>query len=268
MTTRSPVTVTQLSAMKDRGERISCLTVYDYSFAHILEQAGVDILLVGDSLGMVIQGHETTLPVSMADVLYHTQCVSRGCNDALVIADMPFGSYQGSPQSAFENAVRLVGEGGAHMVKIEGGTAMAETVTFLVDRGIPVCGHIGLTPQSVNQLGGFRVQGREEPAAEALRRDARNLAEAGASLLIIEAIPAQLAKSITDSVSIPTVGIGAGPDTDGQVLVLYDVLGLFPRKSPKFSKDFLEGKGSVLEAVKVFVEDVRARRFPGPEHSF
>lgn len=268
MTTRSPVTVTQLSAMKDRGERISCLTVYDYSFAHILEQAGVDILLVGDSLGMVIQGHETTLPVSMADVLYHTQCVSRGCNDALVIADMPFGSYQGSPQSAFENAVRLVGEGGAHMVKIEGGTAMAETVTFLVDRGIPVCGHIGLTPQSVNQLGGFRVQGREEPAAEALRRDARNLAEAGASLLIIEAIPAQLAKSITDSVSIPTVGIGAGPDTDGQVLVLYDVLGLFPRKSPKFSKDFLEGKGSVLEAVKGFVENVRARRFPGPEHSF
>ena len=247
---------------------ISCLTVYDYSFAHILEQAGVDILLVGDSLGMVIQGHETTLPVSMADVLYHTQCVSRGCNDALVIADMPFGSYQGSPQSAFENAVRLVGEGGAHMVKIEGGTAMAETVTFLVDRGIPVCGHIGLTPQSVNQLGGFRVQGREESAAEELRRDARNLAEAGASLLIIEAIPAQLAKSITDSVSIPTVGIGAGPDTDGQVLVLYDVLGLFPRKSPKFSKDFLEGKGSVLEAVKVFVGDVRARRFPGPEHSF
>ena len=268
MTTRPPITVTQLFAMKDRGERISCLTVYDYSFAHILEQAGVDILLVGDSLGMVIQGHETTLPVSMADVLYHTQCVSRGCNDALVIADMPFGSYQGSPQSAFENAVRLVGEGGAHMVKIEGGTAMAETVTFLVDRGIPVCGHIGLTPQSVNQLGGFRVQGREESAAEALRRDARNLAEAGASLLIIEAIPAQLAKSITDSVSIPTVGIGAGPDTDGQVLVLYDVLGLFPRKSPKFSKDFLEGKGSVLEAVKVFVEDVRARRFPGPEHSF
>ena len=268
MTTRSPVTVAQLSAMKDRGERISCLTVYDYSFAHILEQAGVDILLVGDSLGMVIQGHETTLPVSMADVLYHTQCVSRGCNDALVIADMPFGSYQGSPQSAFENAVRLVGEGGAHMVKIEGGTAMAETVTFLVDRGIPVCGHIGLTPQSVNQLGGFRVQGREEPATEALRRDARNLAEAGASLLIIEAIPAQLAKSITDSVSIPTVGIGAGPDTDGQVLVLYDVLGLFPRKSPKFSKDFLEGKGSVLEAVKGFVENVRARRFPGPEHSF
>ena len=268
MTTRSSVTVAQLSAMKDRGERISCLTVYDYSFAHILEQAGVDILLVGDSLGMVIQGHETTLPVSMADVLYHTQCVSRGCNDALVVADMPFGSYQGSPQSAFENAVRLVGEGGAHMVKIEGGTAMAETVTFLVDRGIPVCGHIGLTPQSVNQLGGFRVQGREEPAAEALRRDARNLTEAGASLLIIEAIPAQLAKSITDSVSIPTVGIGAGPDTDGQVLVLYDVLGLFPRKSPKFSKDFLEGKGSVLEAVKVFVEDVRARRFPGPEHSF
>ena len=268
MTTRSPVTVAQLSAMKRRGERISCLTVYDYSFAHILEQAGVDILLVGDSLGMVIQGHETTLPVSMGDVVYHTQCVSRGCNDALVIAYMPFGSYQGSPQSAFENAVRLVGEGGAHMVKIEGGVVMAETVTFLVDRGIPVCGHIGLTPQSVNQLGGFRVQGREESAAEALRCDARNLEEAGASLLIIEAIPAQLAKSITDSLSIPTVGIGAGPDTDGQVLVLYDVLGLFPRKSPKFSKDFLEGKGSVLEAVKVFVEDVRARRFPGPEHSF
>lgn len=254
--------------MKSRGERISMLTVYDYSFAHILDEAGVEILLVGDSLGMVIQGHPTTLPVRLDDVVYHTQCVSRGCKNALVIADMPFGSFQGSPQSAFDSAARLMGEGNAQMVKIEGGAVMVETVAFLVDRGIPVCGHLGLTPQSVNQFGGFRVQGREEWAAEQLRKDARILRDAGASVLILEAVPSGLARDITRSVDVPIVGIGAGPDTDGQILVLYDVLGIYPKKSPKFSKNYLEGTGSVAGAVSAFVEDVRSGQFPGPEHSF
>tara|TARA_Y100001960_G_scaffold326317_1_gene410344 strand:+ start:285 stop:1091 length:807 start_codon:yes stop_codon:yes gene_type:complete len=268
MARNSSITVAEISAMKNRGERISCLTVYDYSFAEILDKAGVEILLVGDSLGMVIQGHATTLPTTMNDVVYHTQCVSRGCRNALLIADMPFGSFQGSPQTAFENAVRLMGEGGAHMVKIEGGAVMNETVAFLSERGIPVCGHLGLTPQSVNQFGGFRVQGRQPSAAEELWRDAQSLDEAGVSLLVLEAMPSNLAKEITGSISTPTIGIGAGPHTDGQVLVLYDVLGIYPKKSPKFSKDFLEGKGSVAEAIMAFVGDVRAGRFPGPEHSF
>ena len=254
--------------MKVRGERISCLTVYDYSFAHILDRAGVEILLVGDSLGMVVQGHPTTLPVSLDDVVYHTQCVSRGCENALVIADMPFGSFQGSPQSAFDSAARLMSEGKAQMVKIEGGAVMATTVAFLVDRGIPVCGHLGLTPQSVNQLGGFRVQGRQASAAEQLRQDAQSLQDAGASVLVLEAVPSGLAREITQSIKIPTIGIGAGPDTDGQVLVLYDLLGIYPQKSPKFSKNFLDGAGSVSGAVKTFVEDVRSGQFPGPEHSF
>ncbi len=254
--------------MKVRGERISCLTVYDYSFAHILDRAGVEILLVGDSLGMVVQGHATTLPVSLDDVVYHTQCVARGCENALVIADMPFGSFQGSPQSAFDSAARLMGEGKAQMVKIEGGAVMAETVAFLVDRGIPVCGHLGLTPQSVNQLGGFRVQGRQASAAEQLRQDAQSLQDAGASVLVLEAVPSGLAREITQSIKIPTIGIGAGPDTDGQVLVLYDLLGIYPQKSPKFSKNFLDRAGSVSGAVKAFVEDVRSGQFPGPEHSF
>jgi 3-methyl-2-oxobutanoate hydroxymethyltransferase len=268
MSSKSPISITELSAMKSRGERISMLTVYDYSFAHILDEAGVEILLVGDSLGMVIQGHPTTLPVRLDDVVYHTQCVSRGCKNALVIADMPFGSFQGSPQSAFDSAARLMGEGNAQMVKIEGGAVMVETVAFLVDRGIPVCGHLGLTPQSVNQFGGFRVQGREEWAAEQLRKDARILRDAGASVLILEAVPSGLARDITRSVDVPIVGIGAGPDTDGQILVLYDVLGIYPKKSPKFSKNYLEGTGSVAGAVSAFVEDVRSGQFPGPEHSF
>jgi len=268
MAGKSPITTTELSVMKVRGERISCLTVYDYSFAHILDRAGVEILLVGDSLGMVVQGHPTTLPVSLEDVVYHTQCVSRGCENALVIADMPFGSFQGSPQSAFDSAARLMSEGKAQMVKIEGGAVMATTVAFLVDRGIPVCGHLGLTPQSVNQLGGFRVQGRQASAAEQLRQDAQSLQDAGASVLVLEAVPSGLAREITQSIKIPTIGIGAGPDTDGQVLVLYDLLGIYPQKSPKFSKNFLDGAGSVSGAVKTFVEDVRSGQFPGPEHSF
>tara|TARA_Y100000588_G_C14205040_1_gene904298 strand:- start:779 stop:1585 length:807 start_codon:yes stop_codon:yes gene_type:complete len=268
MASKSPITITELSAMKARGERICCLTVYDYSFAHMLDRAGVEILLVGDSLGMVIQGHPTTLPVRIDDAVYHTQCVARGCENALLIADMPFGSFQGDPQTAFDSAARLMGEGQAHMVKIEGGVVMAETVAFLVDRGVPVCGHLGLTPQSVNQLGGFRVQGRQESVADQLRQDAQSLQDAGASVLVLEAVPSGLAKEITQSLRIPTIGIGAGPDTDGQVLVLYDLLGIYPEKSPKFSKNFLDGAGSVSGAVEAFIEDVRSGQFPGPEHSF
>ena len=208
------------------------------------------------------------LPVSLDDAVYHTQCVARGCENALLIADMPFGSFQGDPQSAFDSAARLMGEGQAHMVKIEGGAVMAETVAFLVDRGVPVCGHLGLTPQSVNQLGGFRVQGRQESVADRLRQDAQSLQNAGASVLVLEAVPSGLAKEITQSLTIPTIGIGAGPDTDGQVLVLYDLLGIYPQKSPKFSKNFLDGAGSVSGAAQAFIEDVRSGQFPVPEHSF
>ena len=253
--------------MKTRGERICCLTVYDYSFAHMLDRAGVEILLVGDSLGMVIQGHPTTLPVSVDDAVYHTQCVARGCENALLIADMPFGSFQGEPQSAFDSAARLMGEGQAHMVKIEGGAVMAETVAFLVDRGVPVCGHLGLTPQSVNQLGGFRVQGRQESVADQHRHDAQSLQDAGASVLVLEAVPSGLAKEITQSLTIPTIGIGAGPGCDGQVLVNQDMLGLGNGFNPKFLKRYADLRGEVLEAVSRYAEDVRAGDYPGEEHS-
>ena len=268
MERKKPITITELARMKKSAEPISCLTVYDYSFASMMDAAGVEVLLVGDSLGMVIQGNSTTLPVTVDDVIYHTRCVAKGAPSALIMADMPFGSFQKSPEDAFENASRLLGEGGAHMVKIEGGSLMAETVEFLVARGIPVCGHIGLTPQSVNQLGGFKAQGRDADEARALQQDAIHLCEAGASLLILEAMPRELGRSITESVSAPTLGIGAGPDTDGQVLVLYDALGLYPRKSPKFSKNFLDGSVSASQAIKNFVSAVRNREFPAPEHCF
>lgn len=266
MEREKPITVTELARMKKSAEPISCLTVYDYSFASMMDKAGVEVLLVGDSLGMVIQGHTTTLPVTVDEVIYHTRSVVRGTQTALIMADMPFGSFQKSPRDAFANASRLLGEGGAHMVKIEGGTLMCETVAFLVERGIPVCGHIGLTPQAVNQLGGFKTQGRDESAAESLRQDAISLCEAGVSLLILEAMPRELGRLITESVSAPTLGIGAGPDTDGQVLVLYDALGFYPKKSPKFSKNFLDGAGSAAEGIQNFVSAVRNREFPAAEH--
>ena len=266
MTIKRPITITTLANMKARGEPIACLTAYDYSFASILDKTGVEIILVGDSVGMVVQGHLTTLPVTVDDLVYHTKCVSRGVETSIIIADMPFGSFQLSPQKAFENAARLLGEGGAQMVKIEGGEFMRETVEFLVERGIPVCGHIGLTPQSVNQFGGFKVQGRETEAARKIENDAVVLDRAGVSVLILEAMPSSLADSISKKISAPTIGIGAGPQTDGQVLVLYDLLGLYPKKSPKFSKDFLAGAGSAAGAVEHFLKAVKAREFPGPEH--
>ncbi len=263
-----PVTITTLASMKQAGEKITCLTAYDYSFAHLLDSAGIDTIIVGDSVGMVCQGHETTLPVTLSDMVYHTRCVASGCQRTLIVADMPFLSYEVSPEQTFTNAGRLMKEGCAHVVKIEGGRTMAGTVRFLTERGIPVCGHLGLTPQSVHQLGGFRVQGRDKAAAERLRNDAHALQEAGASILVLEAIPSELAKDISAELTIPTIGIGAGPDCDGQVLVLQDMLGIYPRQSPKFSKNFMEGNGSIQAAVEAFIAAVREREFPGPEHSF
>jgi 3-methyl-2-oxobutanoate hydroxymethyltransferase len=223
--------------------------------------------MVGDSLGMVIQGHDTTLPVSVAHVAYHTQCVARGLSRALLVADLPFLSYQESPTRAVASAGRLM-KAGAHVVKLEGGEPMAETVRYLVERGIPVCAHLGLTPQSVHQLGGYRVQGREKGDADRIQREATVLEQAGASLLVLEAVPSGLAGDITRNLTIPTIGIGAGIDCDGQILVLQDMLGLYPRPSPKFSRNFMAGAGTIEAAVKNYVSAVRSRTFPGPEHSF
>ncbi len=261
------VTVTTLREMKQAREKITCLTAYDYSFAALLDRAGVDMLMVGDSLGMTMQGHASTLPVTLTDMVYHCACVARGAARALVIGDMPFGSYQLGPLQAMENAARLM-QAGAQVVKLEGGAPMVETVRFLVDRGVPVCAHIGLTPQSVHQLGGYRVQGRDAPGAARLREDAGRLEDAGACLLVLEAVPAALARDISASLAIPTIGIGAGRDTDGQVLVLQDMLGIYPRPSPKFSKNFMDGAVSIEAAVKAYVAAVKGGVFPGPEHSF
>lgn len=263
-----PVTLTTLKEMKRRGEKITCLTAYDYSFASLLDNAGIDMVMVGDSLGMVMQGHDSTLPVSLAEVVYHSRCVARGVKRALIIADMPFMSYQQSPAHAFASAGRLLQKGGAHVIKLEGGEPMAETVRFLVERGVPVCGHLGLTPQSVNQLGGYRVQGREADTARKIRHDANILQQAGASLLVLEAVPAELAKTISMELEIPTIGIGAGADCDGQVLVLQDMLGIYPRPSPKFSKNFMQDAVGIEQAVKAYIIAVKSGAFPGPEHSF
>jgi 3-methyl-2-oxobutanoate hydroxymethyltransferase len=263
-----PVTVLTLREMKRKGERIAMLTAYDYSFAALVDRAGVDAVIVGDTLGMIIQGHQSTLPVTMTDMIYHSACVARGLQRTLLIGDLPFGAYQQNREQAFANAARLMSEGGAHVVKLEGGEPMADTVRFLVDRGVPVCGHVGLTPQSVHKFGGHRVQGRKADAAERIRRDAQALAEAGASLIVLEAVPTELAARITAEVPVPTIGIGAGADCDGQVLVLYDVLGIYPGRVPKFAKNFMAGTASAEEAVKTYVTDVKTRRFPGPTHVY
>jgi 3-methyl-2-oxobutanoate hydroxymethyltransferase len=263
-----PVTLNAVREMKRRGEKITCLTGYDYSFAALLDRAGVDMIMVGDSLGMVMQGNETTLPVSLADMVYHCRCVARGVTRALLIGDLPFLSYQESPQRALASAGRLMQRGGAQVVKLEGGEPMAETVRFLTERGIPVCAHLGLTPQSVHQLGGYRVQGREAAAAERIRHDAKVLQQAGAGLIVLEAIPSELARAITADLDIPTIGIGAGVGCDGQVLVLHDMLGIYPRPSPKFSKNFMQGAASIEDAVKRYIAAVKSGEFPGPEHSF
>ncbi len=260
-------TLTALHAMRARGEKIAALTCYDSSFAALLEASGVDMLLVGDSLGMVLQGHESTLSVTLDDMAYHTACVARGAKKAFIVADMPFGTFQVSPQQTFVHAARLMAAG-AHMVKIEGGAALAEIAAFLSGRGIPVCGHIGLTPQSVHQLGGYRVQGREAAAAQRLLQDAVALEQGGAGMLVLEAVPAALAEEITRNVAIPTIGIGAGAGCSGQVLVLHDMLGIYPGKKARFVKDYLAGAGSVAEAVARYVAEVKAGQFPDAGHSF
>jgi len=262
------VTVESLRSMKQSGERISCLTAYDYSFASLLDRVGVDIIMVGDSLGMVMQGHDSTLPVSLKDMIYHSRCVAQGRSRALQVVDLSFGSYQESPESALRSASRLMSKGGAQVVKLEGGAVMAETVAFLVARGIPVCGHLGLTPQSVHQLSGYRVQGKDDASAATLATDALALEQAGASLIVLEAVPAELARTISESLRIPTIGIGAGVHCDGQVLVLQDMLGLYPRPSPKFSKNFMQGQDGIEAAVQAYVDAVRSGSFPGSEHSF
>jgi 3-methyl-2-oxobutanoate hydroxymethyltransferase len=253
--------------MLQEHDPITMLTCTDASFAALLDAAEVDVFLIGDSLGMVVQGHDSTLPVTMDDMVYHTRCVARKTNRALVLGDLPFGSYQRSPQQAFENAAHLM-SAGAHMVKLEGGEVMAPTVEFLVSRGIPVCGHIGLTPQSVHVLGGFKVQGKSDDAAEALVKAGKSLRDAGASMMVIELVPAEVGKSVTAALDIPTMGIGAGLHCSGQILNLYDMLDIYQGRKPRFVKNFMNGADSISTAVANYVKEVKAGSFPGPEHSF
>lgn len=261
------VTLDTLRKMKQAGQRIASLTAYDYSFARLLEAAAVDVVLVGDSLGNVIQGQATTVPVTLDEMVYHTRCVARGLDRALLLADLPFLSYQESPQQALRSAGRLMKEGLAHMVKLEGGAVMAPTVEFLVARGVPVCGHLGLTPQSVHQLGGYKVQGRGETAAQRLRDDALALQQAGAALLVLEAVPRALAAQITRELDIPTIGIGAGVDCDGQVLVLQDALGMNPAPA-RFVRNFLVGHDDLGAAIAAYVRAVKNGSFPAAEHGY
>jgi 3-methyl-2-oxobutanoate hydroxymethyltransferase len=261
------VSIPKLQERARAGEKLVMLTCYDASFARLSDDAGVDMLLIGDSLGMVVQGRDSTLAVTVEETEYHVRCVVRGSSRALVIADMPFGSFQESPAQAFHNCARMMAAG-AHMVKLEGGAAMTETTRFLVDRGIPVCAHIGLTPQSVNTLGGYRVQGRDDDSAARLVTDAKALEAAGAAIILMEAMPAAVAKRVTESLSVPTIGIGAGPDVSGQVLVNYDILDIYPGRKARFVKNFLAGAPSVKAAIEAYVKAVRDKSYPGPEHSF
>ena len=263
---RKNITVPGLATLKSQGEKIVMLTCYDASFAALMDRCGVDILLVGDSLGMVCQGHPSTLPVTVADIAYHTASVARGSQHSLVVADMPFGSYA-TPESAMHNAVQLI-QAGAQMVKLEGGAWLAPIIQFLTERAIPVCAHLGLTPQSIHQMGGYKVQGKTSAAADQLKEDALIVQAAGAGLLVLEAIPRDLAQQLTEILAIPTIGIGAGPNCSGQVLVMHDLLGVFPGKKARFVKNFMEGQTSIDAAVLAYVAAVRDGSFPGAEHCF
>jgi 3-methyl-2-oxobutanoate hydroxymethyltransferase len=260
------ITNATVASMKQRGERIACLTCYDAAFCRVLEAAGVDVLLVGDSLGMVLQGQPTTVPVTLDHMVYHSACVSRASQRALVIADMPFMSYA-TNERALATAARLMGEGGAAMVKLEGGSAVVETVGALTRFGAPVCAHLGLLPQSVHQLGGYRYQGKDDAGAASIRADALALQDAGASMLVLECVPAELAAALSAELALPVIGIGAGNRCDGQVLVLHDMLGLTPGRPPRFSKNFMDGVDSVQQAVDAYVGAVRGGSFPGPEQT-
>ncbi len=271
--TRKAVTLLDLKSRKSLRQQggaqnpIAMLTCYDASFASLLDQAGVDILLIGDSLGMVLQGHDSTMPVTIDQMIYHTECVARAKTKAWVLVDMPFGSYQESPEQAYSNAASLVAAG-AQMVKLEGGTWLAPTVKFLTDRGIPVCAHLGLTPQSVHALGGYRVQGRDQAAADQLIADAKLLQNHGADMVLVELIPTPLGKRLEEELTVPTIGIGAGPHTTGQVLVLHDILDVSPGKKARFVKNYLREAGTIQGAVERFVAEVKSGAYPGPEHGF
>jgi len=262
------VTTLELKRKKETGELITMLTAYDYPFAQMVDEAGVDIILVGDSLGMVVLGYDSTLPVTQEDMLRHTAAVVRGTRRAMVVADMPFMTYQIGPEQALENAGQLVKEAGAHAVKLEGGDPVLATIRKIVGAGIPVMGHLGLTPQSIHQLGGYRVQGREKETAERLKREAKALEEAGCFSIVLEAIPSWLAEEVTETVSVPTIGIGAGPHCDGQVLVLHDVLGIFQEFKPKFVKRYANLREEILRALKEYVREVQQGKFPTPEYSY
>ena len=260
---RKPITLHRLREMHASGEPISMLTCYDAAFARVLNHAGVDCLLIGDSLGMVLQGLSSTLPVTLADMAYHVRCVAQGNRSAWVIGDLPFGSYQLSHAQAMESATVLM-QAGAHMVKLEGGGWTADTIRFLTERGIPVCAHLGLTPQSVHALGGYRIQGKDDASAATLRLHAQQLADAGAAMLVLELMPSAVGAAITAGLPIPTIGIGAGVDCSGQVLVLHDMLGLGHGKQPRFVRNFMQGAPSIEAAIATYVADVKARRFPDP----
>jgi 3-methyl-2-oxobutanoate hydroxymethyltransferase len=260
------VTVPALLAMRAAGNKIAMLTCYDASFASLMDRCGVEVLLIGDSLGMVCAGHQSTLPVTLAEVAYHTASVARGNKNALVLADMPFGTYT-TPEAAHDNAVKLM-QAGAQMVKIEGGAWLADTVRFLTQRGVPVCAHVGLTPQFVHQLGGYKVQGKTNEGAEQMKADALALQAAGATMIVLEAIPAALGKEVTELLQIPTIGIGAGPDCAGQVLVMHDMLGVFPGRKARFVRNFMEGQASIEAAVSAYITAVKEGSFPGQEHCF
>lgn len=260
------ITTATLLKMKQQGEKISTITAYDASFAKLFDQAGIHAILIGDSLGMVLQGQDSTLPVSIDDMAYHTRCVKRGVEETLIIADMPFMSYA-TQEQAMTNAALLM-QAGASMVKMEGGAWLNDTISALVERGIPVCAHLGLTPQSVNIFGGFKVQGREDDKAEKMIADALALEAAGAQLLVLECIPANLGEAITKALTIPTIGIGAGKDTDGQILVMHDALGIACNYMPKFSRNFLKDTGDIKKAVELYISEVSLGNFPGDEHIF
>ena len=261
------ITPDQIQQMKARGERIPMLTAYDYPMARILDEAGVPMLLVGDTLGMVVLGNDSTLPVTVDDIIRHTQAVVRGAKNALVIADLPFGSFQVSPEETMRQAIRIMKEAGPQAVKLEGGVRVAASVRALVEAGIPVMGHVGMTPQSVNVFGGFKVQGRTEAAARALLDDVRALEEAGAFAIVLELVPAPLSKLITERTSVPTIGIGAGVDCDGEVQVIYDILGLFPDFTPRHTKRYADIGASVRQAAQTYLAEVRDRTFPTKENS-
>jgi 3-methyl-2-oxobutanoate hydroxymethyltransferase len=260
------VTIPSINALKSAGEKITMLTAYDASFASLMDRCGVEILLIGDSLGMVCNGHNSTLPVTVQEIAYHTASVARGSKSAMVLADMPFGSYA-TPEAAFANAVQLI-QAGAHMVKIEGGAWLVPTVRFLTERAIPVCAHLGLTPQSVHQMGGYKVQGKTTESADILKADALALQAAGASMVVLEAIPAQLGREVTELLAMPTIGIGAGPDCSGQVLVMHDLLGVFPGRKARFVKNFMDGQTSIDAAISAYVREVKNGSFPALEHCF